>query len=174
MRVTFCRFGPLAHLVEHHPFKVGVPRSSRGRLTKFCPDRADGGTGIRDSLRSYWGNPWRCESSSAHIVAIANDAGVAQLVERNLAKVNVAGSNPVSRSIISSGRRGRAVRQRSAKPRSPVQLRTSPPFFPHFLPTLSTSLDFCAAHAIGFFVSGDINLLFAEVTHGHDGPRCQQ
>ena len=26
------KFGPLAHLVEHHPFKVGVPRSSRGRL----------------------------------------------------------------------------------------------------------------------------------------------
>ena len=31
---------------------------------------------------------------------IASDAGVAQLVERNLAKVNVAGSNPVSRSRI--------------------------------------------------------------------------
>ena len=29
---------------------------------------------------------------------ILSDAGVAQLVERNLAKVDVAGSNPVSRS----------------------------------------------------------------------------
>ena len=29
---------------------------------------------------------------------IANDAGVAQLVERNLAKVDVTGSNPASRS----------------------------------------------------------------------------
>ena len=33
---------------------------------------------------------------------IANDAGVAQLVERNLAKVDVAGSSPVSRSTFYS------------------------------------------------------------------------
>jgi RNA polymerase sigma-70 factor (ECF subfamily) len=50
------------------------------------------------------------------------------LVERQLPKLNVAGSNPVSRSN-DFWRRGRAVRQRSAKPRSPVQLRTSPPHF---------------------------------------------
>ena len=65
-------------------------------------ERADGGIGIRDSLRSYWGNPWRFKSSSAHFEGAdrikQQDAGVAQLVERNLAKVDVAGSNPVSRS----------------------------------------------------------------------------
>jgi hypothetical protein len=65
--------------------------SSRGKRT-----RADGGIGIRDSLRSYWGNPWRFKSSSAHLII---NAGVAQLVERNLAKVDVTGSNPASRSI---------------------------------------------------------------------------
>ena len=32
------------------------------------------------------------------------DAGLAQLVARNLAKVEVAGSNPVARSMISTGR----------------------------------------------------------------------
>ncbi len=36
------------------------------------------------------------------------------MVERNLAKVDVAGSNPVSRSRV--WRRSQAVRQRSAKP----------------------------------------------------------
>ena len=30
--------------------------------------RADGEIGRRDSLRSYWGNPWRFKSSSAQIV----------------------------------------------------------------------------------------------------------
>ena len=33
----------------------------------------------------------------------SNDAGIAQLVERDLAKVEVAGSNPVSRSNLSHG-----------------------------------------------------------------------
>ena len=28
---------------------------------------ADGGTGRRDGLRSRWGNPWRFDSSSAHL-----------------------------------------------------------------------------------------------------------
>ena len=32
-------------------------------------------------------------------ILFARNAGIAQLVERHLAKVNVAGSNPVSRSI---------------------------------------------------------------------------
>ncbi len=71
---------------------------------------------------------------------------MAQLVEHHLAKVGVAGSNPVVRSIAcksrhivirwvgsffkagsSSGRRGQVVRQRPAKPLSPVRIRTSPP-----------------------------------------------
>ena len=94
-------------------------RQSRGRLNKLSAFWGGWRNSIRDSLRSYWGNPWRCESSSAHssspcyfrarlrrnveyrqITILVIYAGVAQLVERNLAKVNVAGSNPVSRSKI--------------------------------------------------------------------------
>ena len=55
------------------------------------------------------------------------------MVECDLAKVEVAGSNPVSRSIICYSddeilrRRRQVVRQRSAKPPSPVQIRAAPP-----------------------------------------------
>ena len=68
-------------------------------------------------------------------------ADVAQLVERNLAKVEVAGSNPVSRSRflvappvtggsgrISLRRGGRVVMQRTATPCMPVRFRPAPPF----------------------------------------------
>ncbi len=74
-------------------------------------------------------------------------AGIAQLVERNLAKVEVAGSRPVSRSIstglggfagvfssegtvvLASPRLGgRVVMQRPAKPCTPVRFRPQPPF----------------------------------------------
>gem|GEM_PF-1392820 len=44
------------------------------------------------------------------------DAGVAQLVEHHLAKVGVAGSNPVSRFFNIGWRHSQAARQRSAKP----------------------------------------------------------
>ena len=66
--------------------------------------------------------------------------GNSSVVERHLAKVNVAGSNLVSRSNIRTvfifikcfwGRRERRYRQvvrpRSAKPLSPVQIRVAPP-----------------------------------------------
>ena len=83
-------------------------------------------------------------------------ADVAQLVEHNLAKVGVAGSNPVVRSIASpkvghafrvrthalrplffrraaraadARRRGQVARQGPAKPLSPVRIRASPPAF---------------------------------------------
>jgi|TARA_B110000483_G_scaffold99953_1_gene122635 hypothetical protein len=42
------------------------------------------------------------EARQQSIDAFYQIAGIAQLVERNLAKVEVAGSNPVSRSIISN------------------------------------------------------------------------
>ena len=71
------------------------------------------------------------------------DAGLAQLVARNLAKVEVAGSNPVARSmIIRAGssiglfdirRSGQVVRQRPAKPLPPVRIRASPPKHPRVL-----------------------------------------
>ena len=47
------------------------------------------------------------------------------MVERHLAKVEVAGSSPVIRSIIR--RHSQAVRQRSATPLSPVQFWVAPP-----------------------------------------------
>ena len=84
------------------------------------------------------------------------ERGNNSVVECDLAKVEVAGSNPVSaplphtahdhatlsparsttglepphnRSITPRGRRRQAVRQRSAKPPSPVQFRAAPPAF---------------------------------------------
>ena len=61
---------------------------------------------------------------------------MAQLVEHHLAKVGVAGSNPVVRSMHSSGRfspalliwrRGQVVRHGPAKPLPPVRIWASPP-----------------------------------------------
>ena len=62
-------------------------------------------------------------------------ADLAHLVERNLAKVEVAGSIPVIRSKntgtqnvpVIIRRHGQAVRQRSATPLSPVRFRVAPP-----------------------------------------------
>src|SRR5690554_1533724 len=56
-------------------------------------------------------------------------SGNSSVVERNLAKVEVAGSTPVSRSRVLR-RHSQVVRQRSAKSPSPVQIRVSPPSFP--------------------------------------------
>ena len=63
---------------------------------------------------------------------------MAQLVEHNLAKVGVAGSSPVVRSIVCKEpieesalfirRLGQVVRQRPAKPLPPVRIRASPPY----------------------------------------------
>ena len=52
--------------------------------------------------------------------------GSSSVVEHNLAKVGVAGSSPVFRSIC---RHSQAVRQRSAKPLSPVRFWVPPPYF---------------------------------------------
>ena len=56
-------------------------------------------------------------------------ADVAHLVERHLAKVEVAGSSPVIRSNLYSNlwRYSQVVRQRSAKPLSPVRIWVAPP-----------------------------------------------
>ena len=53
-------------------------------------------------------------------------SGSNSVVECNLAKVEVAGSNPVSRSTF-CWRHSQVVRQRSAKPPSPVQIWMPPP-----------------------------------------------
>ena len=57
------------------------------------------------------------------IARSSNTAGVAQLVEHQLAKLDVAGSNPVSRSIyigVRSYRQGHPVVTREATGSSPV------------------------------------------------------
>ena len=86
-----------------------------------------------------------CALRTLPVLYFLADADVAQLVEHDLAKVGVAGSNPVVRSIVDSGRsfitvygrpfsmkmhawrRGQVVRQRPAKPSPPVRIRASPP-----------------------------------------------
>ena len=55
--------------------------------------------------------------------------GSSSVVEHHLAKVGVAGSNPVFRSNLIFRRHSQVVRQRSAKPLSSVQIRLPPPFF---------------------------------------------
>jgi hypothetical protein len=71
---------------------------------------------LRDGRRS---RPWR--------------ADVAQLVAHHLAKVRVAGSNPVIRSRVQSHQpqrwSGRVVRQRPAKPCTRVRFPSPPPRF---------------------------------------------
>src|SRR5699024_5504440 len=55
--------------------------------------------------------------------------GSSSVVEHHLAKVGVAGSNPVFRSILYfTWRHSQGARPRSAKPLSPVQIRSPPPF----------------------------------------------
>ena len=83
-----------------------------------------------------------CIGNSVRLVYLLADADMAQLVEHHLAKVGVAGSNPVVRSrMLKAGqfkawpaffniwRRGQVVRQRPAKPSPPVRIRASPPEF---------------------------------------------
>ena len=88
------------------------------------------------------------EQTQCRITCVAfaiekSDADLAHLVERNLAKVEVAGSTPVIRSKglpwgfspiapcqkFGKWRHSQAVRQRSATPLSPVRFWVAPPKF---------------------------------------------
>ena len=66
-------------------------------------------------------------AKKAIIHHLRNYAGIAQLVEHNLAKVGVASSSLVSRSIFKIGLGGRVVMQRPAKPWTSVRFRSQPP-----------------------------------------------
>ena len=54
-------------LVLESRLLFGVVKSGESWEREEEDIRADGGIGIRDSLRSYWGNPWRFKSSSAQV-----------------------------------------------------------------------------------------------------------
>ena len=73
---------------------------------------------------------WGGLPSCGRFTPLSSVADVAQLVARHLAKVNVAGSNPVVRSesrFRLTWWSGREARQRPAKPRTRVQIPSPPP-----------------------------------------------
>ena len=134
----------IAQLVEHDLAKVGVASSSlvsRSRHTRKAPTRS---------------GPCRLGGRCSKVVPGASScsqpvnlcyhgqlkAGIAQLVEHDLAKVGVASSSLVSRSSffqapatrglllkkhIAQRPGGRVVMQRTANPRTPVRFRPWPP-----------------------------------------------
>ena len=93
----------------------------------------------------------------------ALSAGIAQLVEHNLAKVGVASSNLVSRSNFSNvafavdglssqrnqRRNGRMAMQRIANPWISVRLRVPPPFFKGNQPAPAQLCNPCPGGEIG-------------------------
>ena len=98
-------FDPLAQLVEHLTFNQVVRSSTLRRITIFffCRCRSVcgcGGIGRRARFR-FWcpKGVWVQVPSPAPKQTTDFPAGVAHLVERSLAKAEVAGSSPVSRSI---------------------------------------------------------------------------
>ena|GEM_PF-4125713 len=94
------RHDPLAQLAEHLTFNQGVPRSSRGWVTSFQPSGKRGRGGMADAPDLGSGAPGRKSSSLFVRTTPHRDtyAVVAQLVERNLAKVEVASPSLVYRS----------------------------------------------------------------------------
>ena len=110
--MSLVRFRPkapyagLAHLVERHLAKVEVASSNLVTRSK-------------GSIQF-----WVDFLNLLFILKIRRRAGLAHLAERHLAKVEVASSNLVTRS---RWRHSQVVRQRSAKPSPPVQVRVSPP-----------------------------------------------
>src|SRR5699024_5325288 len=99
----------LTHRIVAPAFRGSIPT---GPPIALYPSVKGTGVGAV-SLGSNTSSPVTCGSSSA--------------VEYHLAKVGVAGSNPVFRSI--TRRHSQVVRQRSAKPLPPVQIRLPPLFY---------------------------------------------
>src|SRR5699024_8228867 len=113
--------------------------ADRGEVVN-APDCGSGTRGF-DPHRSPHFSNLGCSQAVRHRVLIpcivgsnpaspAISCGSSSVVEHHLAKVGVAGSNPVFRSIVSFKtiywRYSQVVRQRSVKPSPPVQIRLPP------------------------------------------------
>ena len=94
---------PLAQSVEHLTFNQGVRSSNLRRVTRDARSMmcGRGGIGRRARFRFWCRQAYEFKSLRPHQFGCAERnkfAGVAHLVERSLAKAEVAGSSPVSRS----------------------------------------------------------------------------
>ena len=97
----------MAQLVEHHLAKVGVAGSNpvvRSRTSE--PEVSTSGSFVSYGMATWpSGKAEACKAftpgSNPGVASnLAPNADMAQLVEHHLAKVRVAGSNPVVRSIV--------------------------------------------------------------------------
>ena len=89
------QYDPLAQSAEHLTFNQGVPRSNRGWITMIITTGGRGGIGRRAGFRFQCRKAYEFESLRPHQRSYAV---VAQLVERHLAKVEVASPSLVYRS----------------------------------------------------------------------------
>src|SRR5699024_1702559 len=98
------------------------------RHDPYDTGRGSYGSGLVHPRFGIWGNFGLLSLRTPTQRCGGGSADVAQLVERNLAKVEVAGSNPVIRSGGSppSWWSGREARQRPAKPSTRVQIPSPP------------------------------------------------
>ncbi len=157
--LTTYQHADMAQLVEHHLAKVRVAGSNPVVRSIVCQELVGKpASSYQDKKTPGWRRgqvvrqrpakpspPVRIRASPPiEALTTYQHADMAQLVEHHLAKVRVAGSNPVVRSIVCQElvgkpassyqdkktpgwRRGQVVRQRPAKPSPPVRIRASPP-----------------------------------------------
>ena len=104
----------------------GVPSSNLGVPTNhYAIDTVANSLATGQATAAHIGKPFLdLGAPLPTIPALFDGAGIAQLVERNLAKVEVASSSLVSRSTLNLRLGGRVVMQRPAKPRTAVRFRS--------------------------------------------------
>ena len=131
---------PVRQVVKTPPFHGGFGGSNPPQVTKWAISSAGRASALQAECRQFdpviahhtarWCSGLTCRPVTAEIVSSnlirVATCGSSSVVEHNLAKVGVAGSSPVFRSI---WRHSQAVRQRSAKPLSPVRFWMPPPYF---------------------------------------------